>query len=116
MSCGGANWKWATDPRVRISHLGKTSGAWCAGRSLANPNTQLLELNPAYSAFATLAYNGTALPDVFSPANGGYFVNSSTTVYGYQRLFANATTLTVQVQPHIMHVFNAKVYQAASDR
>ena len=80
--------------------------ACCSGRSLANPSTQLLELNPAYSAFASLAYNGTSLPDTFAPANGGYYVNASTTVYGYQRLFANATTLTVQVcmfpEPHIV--------------
>ena len=72
-------------------------GAHCAGRSLANPLTQLLELNAAYAPYANLAYNGTNLPDVFAPANGGYYVNSTTTVYGYQRLFANATTLTVQV-------------------
>ena len=72
-------------------------GACCAGRGLANPLTQLLELNAAYAPYANLAYNGTNLPDVFAPANGGYYVNSTTTVYGYQRLFANATTLTVQV-------------------
>jgi hypothetical protein len=68
-----------------------------AGRSLANPAKQLIELNPAYAPYANVSYNGTNLPDAFSPAVGGYYVNVTTTVYGYYRLFANATYLSVQV-------------------
>ncbi|BDA47066.1 probable inactive purple acid phosphatase 2 [Coccomyxa sp. Obi] len=69
-----------------------------AGRSLANPAKQLLEENKFYASFATAYYNGTlnAFPDPFEAVNGGYHVNSSTTVYGYQRLTANATHLTLQ--------------------
>lgn len=69
------------------------------GRNLAKPASQLLEVNPAYAPYATAYYNGTlnAFPDPFEAVNGGYHVNVSTTVYGYQRLIANATTLTFQV-------------------
>ncbi len=69
------------------------------GRSLANPASQLLEINPTYAPYATAYYNGTlnAFPDPFEAVNGGYHVNVTTTVYGYQRLIADATTLTFQV-------------------
>ena len=77
----------------------------CAGRSLANPAKQLIELNPAYAPYVNLtcADNGTKSVDVFDPAVGGYHVNASTTCYGYYRLTANATVLTVQVagDPHL---------------
>ena len=69
-----------------------------AGRSLANPAKQLIELNPTYAPYANVSYNGTNLPDVFAPSSGGYYVNTTTTVYGYYRLFANATYLSVQVR------------------
>jgi hypothetical protein len=78
----------------------RLSDAWdvAAGRSLANPSSQLLELNPTYAPYAGYAYNNTNLTDPFAFSSGGFYVNAATTTYGYQRLFANATTLIVQVR------------------
>ena len=84
--------------RHAMSRPAETLNACRAGRSLANPAKQLIELNPAYSPFVNLtcANNGTKSVDVFDAAVGGYHVNVSTTAYGYYRLTANATVLTVQ--------------------
>lgn len=70
------------------------------GRGLANLNN-INENNPAYQQYVGAVYNGTDLgvaSDPFAPANGGYYVsNVALQVYGYQRMTANCTTLTIQV-------------------